>query len=213
MQDLQKLVAKFHTAFGHPCFDTVNFRNLCKEKLAALRLNLIREEAKEGFDAEAAFYSDEVGPELTQTCVVEMFDAVIDVAVVTFGTGLVFGLKLDSINLEGEEPKPFKGFAPLLVMADELEAALNVLRLNAKTQSYLAANVSRILQNMINYCFQLAHTCCFPFEEGFLEVHRSNMSKLGSDGFPIYREDGKILKGPNYFKPNLEVLLSEPIPI
>lgn len=36
------------------------------------------------------------------------------------------------------------------------------------------------------------------------EVHNSNMSKLGEDGQPIYREDGKIMKGPNYFKPDLE---------
>ena len=39
---------------------------------------------------------------------------------------------------------------------------------------------------------------------GFQEVHRSNMSKLGEDGKPIYREDGKVLKGPNYFPPDLE---------
>lgn len=37
----------------------------------------------------------------------------------------------------------------------------------------------------------------------FAEVHASNMSKLGADGKPIFREDGKVLKGPNYFKPNL----------
>lgn len=40
------------------------------------------------------------------------------------------------------------------------------------------------------------------------EVHRSNMSKLGADGKPIYREDGKILKGPNYTAPNLEQFVS-----
>ena len=38
----------------------------------------------------------------------------------------------------------------------------------------------------------------------FNEVHRSNMSKLGEDGKPIYREDGKILKGPNYSPPQLK---------
>jgi predicted HAD superfamily Cof-like phosphohydrolase len=41
----------------------------------------------------------------------------------------------------------------------------------------------------------------------FIEVHESNMSKLGPDGKPIYREDGKVLKGPNYFKPNIEEVL------
>nr|DAI09260.1 MAG TPA: NTP-PPase-like protein [Caudoviricetes sp.]DAN51658.1 MAG TPA: NTP-PPase-like protein [Caudoviricetes sp.] len=41
----------------------------------------------------------------------------------------------------------------------------------------------------------------------FEEVHRSNMSKLGLDGKPIYREDGKIIKGPDYFPPNLKQFL------
>lgn len=36
------------------------------------------------------------------------------------------------------------------------------------------------------------------FDEVFAEVHRSNMSKLGEDGRPVYREDGKVLKGPNF---------------
>lgn len=37
----------------------------------------------------------------------------------------------------------------------------------------------------------------------FDEVHQSNMSKLGADGKPIYREDGKVLKGPDFFEPNI----------
>ena len=40
------------------------------------------------------------------------------------------------------------------------------------------------------------------------EVQRSNMSKLGADGKPVYREDGKVLKGPDYFPPNVEAVLS-----
>ena len=43
----------------------------------------------------------------------------------------------------------------------------------------------------------------YDLQGAFDEVHRSNMSKLGEDGKPIYREDGKVLKGPNYFKPDL----------
>ena len=42
----------------------------------------------------------------------------------------------------------------------------------------------------------------------FNEVHRSNMSKLGEDGKPIYREDGKVLKGPNFSKHNIEQFLT-----
>jgi predicted HAD superfamily Cof-like phosphohydrolase len=46
-------------------------------------------------------------------------------------------------------------------------------------------------------------------EEVFNEIQRSNMSKLGEDGKPIYREDGKVLKGPNYFKPNIKEILEK----
>jgi predicted HAD superfamily Cof-like phosphohydrolase len=44
-------------------------------------------------------------------------------------------------------------------------------------------------------------------EDVFNEIHASNMSKLGEDGKPIYREDGKVMKGPNYFKPSFEEIL------
>ncbi len=44
--------------------------------------------------------------------------------------------------------------------------------------------------------------------DALLEVHRSNMSKLGADGKPVLREDGKILKGPNYSKPDLGAVLA-----
>ena len=44
-------------------------------------------------------------------------------------------------------------------------------------------------------------------EEVFDEIQRSNMSKLGEDGQPIYREDGKVMKGPNYFKPDFSKII------
>ena len=49
----------------------------------------------------------------------------------------------------------------------------------------------------------VAHGMQDIIEDVFNEVHRSNMSKLGEDGKPIYREDGKVLKGPNYSPPNI----------
>ena len=42
-----------------------------------------------------------------------------------------------------------------------------------------------------------------PLDKVFDEIHRSNKSKLGDDGQPIYREDGKVLKGPNFFSPDV----------
>lgn len=53
----------------------------------------------------------------------------------------------------------------------------------------------------------LEHGMQHKIEEVFEEIQRSNMSKLGKDGKPIYREDGKVLKGPGYFKPNIEKVL------
>lgn len=46
-----------------------------------------------------------------------------------------------------------------------------------------------------------------PLEEIFNEIHASNMSKLDVDGKPIFREDGKILKGENYFRPNIPKII------
>ena len=45
-------------------------------------------------------------------------------------------------------------------------------------------------------------------EEVFDEIQKSNLSKLGEDGKPIYRDDGKVMKGPNYFKPNISKVLN-----
>ena len=55
----------------------------------------------------------------------------------------------------------------------------------------------------------LEHGMQHKIEEVFNEIQKSNMSKLGADGKPIYREDGKVLKGPNYFKPNIESILEK----
>ncbi len=54
----------------------------------------------------------------------------------------------------------------------------------------------------------LEHGMQHKIEAVFNEIQRSNMSKLGADGKPIYREDGKVMKGPNYFKPNIESILN-----
>lgn len=55
----------------------------------------------------------------------------------------------------------------------------------------------------------LEHGMQYKIEEVFEEIQRSNMSKLGADGKPIYREDGKVLKGPNYFKPDIQAIMDK----
>ena len=53
----------------------------------------------------------------------------------------------------------------------------------------------------------ISHGLQNKIEEIFQEIQSSNMSKLGDNGKPIYREDGKVLKGPNYFKPDIRKIL------
>ena len=55
----------------------------------------------------------------------------------------------------------------------------------------------------------IEHGMQHKIEEVFEEIQRSNMSKLGADGKPIYREDGKVLKGPAYFKPDIKSILEK----
>jgi predicted HAD superfamily Cof-like phosphohydrolase len=64
-------------------------------------------------------------------------------------------------------------------------------------------------QLYIIYGTILKHGLQDKIEDVFNEIHRSNMSKLGADGKPIYREDGKVLKGNNYFPPDIVKILKD----
>jgi len=55
----------------------------------------------------------------------------------------------------------------------------------------------------------ITHGMQHKIGEVFEEIQRSNMSKLCPDGKPIYREDGKVMKGPNYFKPDIAKILAD----
>ncbi len=59
------------------------------------------------------------------------------------------------------------------------------------------------LADLVYVCYQYATNMGWDLDEAMYRVHLSNMSKLGPDGKPIYREDGKVLKGPNYQPPTL----------
>ena len=65
------------------------------------------------------------------------------------------------------------------------------------------AAITKELADLLYVVYGFAVTFGLPIDEVFERVHRSNMSKLGDDGKPIYREDGKVLKGPNYQPPDL----------
>ena len=63
--------------------------------------------------------------------------------------------------------------------------------------------VADALTDILYVTYGTGHAFGINLDKCFKEVQNSNMSKLGSDGKPIYNEKGKVMKGPNYFKPNL----------
>lgn len=67
--------------------------------------------------------------------------------------------------------------------------------------------IADALTDLLYVVYGAGHAFGIDLDECFLEVHESNMSKLGEGGRPIYREDGKVLKGPDYFPPNLKEIL------
>ena len=69
------------------------------------------------------------------------------------------------------------------------------------------ADCLKELADLVYVAAQYAENMDWDLEQALRRVHKSNMSKLGEDGKPIYREDGKVLKGPNYAPPNLTDLV------
>ena len=80
--------------------------------------------------------------------------------------------------------------------------------LKAAISSEPYENELKELADLVYVCFQYAENMEWDLEEALDRVHKSNMSKLGLDGKPIRRADGKVLKGPNYQPPNLTDLIN-----
>ena len=68
--------------------------------------------------------------------------------------------------------------------------------------------VADALTDILYVTYGAGHAFGINLDDCFEEVQKSNMSKLGNDGKPIYNEHGKVMKGPNYFKPNLNKFLT-----
>ncbi len=68
--------------------------------------------------------------------------------------------------------------------------------------------VADALTDILYVTYGAGHAFGINLDKCFEEVQKSNMSKLGEDGEPIYNEHGKVMKGPKYFKPNLKKFLS-----
>lgn len=100
-----------------------------------------------------------------------------------------------------------------------LGEAVNLLRFNLmkeENEEYLEAVQANDLTEVADALGDMLYILCgtiishglqHKIGEVFEEIQRSNMSKLDHDGKPIYREDGKVMKGPNYFKPDFRKIL------
>ena len=64
--------------------------------------------------------------------------------------------------------------------------------------------VADALTDILYVTYGAGHAFGIDLDKCFKEVQNSNMSKLGADGKPIYNKNGKVMKGPNYFKPDLK---------
>jgi len=103
----------------------------------------------------------------------------------------------------------------------DLGKAKNLLRfhlMKEENEEYLEAANDNDLVEVADALGDMLYILCgtiiehgmqHKIEEVFTEIQHSNMSKLGADGKPIYRADGKVLKGPNYFKPNIGVIFKK----
>ena len=69
--------------------------------------------------------------------------------------------------------------------------------------------VADALTDILYVTYGAGHAFGIDLDKCFEEVQNSNMSKLGKDGKPIFNESGKVMKGPNYFKPNLNKFIDE----
>jgi hypothetical protein len=119
-------------------------------------------------------------------------------------------------KLMGTDPSPKNEFERVGIMANVLKEYIDVMYV--VHGAYIVANDESLqlpmkLATLVNHASSTVSEV-FPgymIREAFLEVHDSNMSKLGLDGKPVRRADGKVLKGPNYRAANIRQIV-DPAP-
>ncbi|MBD1168077.1 nucleoside triphosphate pyrophosphohydrolase family protein [Pelagibacterales bacterium SAG-MED06] len=89
---------------------------------------------------------------------------------------------------------------------DLIKEELNELQEAMKNNDLL--EVADALTDILYVTYGAGHAFGIDLDKCFDEVQNSNMSKLGENGEPIYNDSGKVMKGPNYFKPNLSKFVS-----
>jgi predicted HAD superfamily Cof-like phosphohydrolase len=159
------LVGEFHDVFDHPKRTTLYKELFDDTKLPKFRYDLIKEEFDEFMDA------------FKENDVVEMADALCDMAYVVNGAGHCFGMNL--CNVKSSQSQTTCGASPTT------SVSLNIGKMNTEMKSYIDAvdtnDLSKLqtcLVSMLNIIHDLANCLGFDFDKMFREVHRSNMTKV-----------------------------------
>lgn len=116
----------------------------------------------------------------------------------------MYGLPLNEVPtlLPVEKIKNFKSI--LSEEIEEIDDIVSMYEENASAFDVLTA-VADLLGDVIVYCRTMAQQFGLPMNEVLDVIMRSNFSKLGEDGEPIFDERGKVMKGPGYWKPEPEI--------
>ena len=108
------------------------------------------------------------------------------------------------MNTYGQDVKEQASFPEdkiVQLRVDLIEEELNELKEAIKNNDIV--EVADALTDILYVTYGAGHAFGINLDKCFKEVQNSNMSKLGLDGKPIYNDKGKVMKGPNYFKPDL----------
>ena len=109
----------------------------------------------------------------------------------------------------GQEIKDKAGFSDVKTNKLRIDLIKEELEeLNEAMQDENLLEVADALTDILYVTYGAGHAFGIDLDKCFEEVQNSNMSKLGEDGKPIYNEAGKVMKGPNYFKPDLSKYLN-----
>ena len=109
-------------------------------------------------------------------------------------------------NLRSSQNREKRSYQKMLVI-EEFKEFLEAEDLLFRDNPTIKAECLKELADLVYVCYQYAENMGWFLDEALDRVHKSNMSKLGEDGKPVYREDGKVLKGPNYEPPTLTDLI------
>lgn len=209
-----RLVEEFHLVYGQK----IRISPSMSEPERELRIALISEEIQELSEA------------IQQEDFIEVIDALADIVYVAYGAGLTHGLPVETriitsldliIETENEQLisvgpqlKSHVNYIPSVPVFNENILTLYMEQLQEHLKKYIKAaetnNVTEATENLariISTCYLASWSSGVDLDMVLEEVQVSNMSKLDSHGKPVYREDGKIIKGPNFFVPNIMKVL------